>query len=117
MHIHRKLHHRLHRTGDGDHASAGVLPEYEGRFDGCAIRVPVACGSISDITFVTSRETSAKELNDIFKEEAVSSRYRDIVGVTEDPVVSTDIIGDARAAIIDTRSAPVVGGDLVKVLA
>jgi len=98
-------------------ATAEVLPEYEGRFDGCAIRVPVACGSISDITFVTNRETSAQELNDIFKEEAVSSRYRDIVGVTEDPVVSTDIIGDARAAIIDTRSTLVVGGDLVKVLA
>jgi glyceraldehyde 3-phosphate dehydrogenase len=98
-------------------ATAKALPQYEGKFDGIAIRAPIPVGSIADLTFVTERATSVDELNAIFREEAASNRYRGILGVTEDPIVSADIIKDPRASIVDLESTQVVDGDLVKVLA
>jgi len=92
-----------------------VLPEHKGYFDGIAIRVPIATGSISDVTFLAGRKTSIEEINDIFRQEAQTSRYQGVLGVAEDPIVSSDIIGDPRAAIVDIRSTRVVDGDLVKV--
>jgi len=97
-------------------ATTKALPQYTGKFDGVAIRAPIPVGSISDITFVTERETSVEKVNQIFKEEAESERYAGILGVTEDPVVSSDIVGDPRAAIIDLSMTRVVDGDLVKVM-
>ena len=97
-------------------ATTKALPQYAGKFDGVAIRAPIPVGSISDITFVTERETSVEKVNQIFKEEAESERYAGILGVTEDPVVSSDIVGDPRAAIIDLSMTRVVDGDLVKVM-
>jgi len=98
-------------------ATTKALPEYEGRFDGVAIRGPVPAGSIVDITLVTSRETSVEEVNGIFEEEARSDRYRGIMGVTDEPIVSSDIIRDPRASLVDLTMTNVVGGDLVKVMA
>jgi glyceraldehyde 3-phosphate dehydrogenase len=97
-------------------ATAKALPEYEGKFDGIAIRAPIPVGSVADITFVTERATSVDEVNTIFREEAESNRYRGILGVAEDPIVSADIIKDPRASIVDLESIQVVDGDLVKVL-
>lgn len=97
-------------------ATSQVLPHFKGKFDGIAIRVPVAAGSIADITMVMSRRTTVDEVNSIFREEADSVRYQGILGVTHDPIVSSDIIGDSRASIIDTRATRVVDGDLVKVM-
>jgi len=97
-------------------ATTKALPQYAGKFDGVAIRAPIPVGSISDIIFVTERKTSAEEVNQIFKEEAESERYAGILGVTEDPLVSSDIVGDPRAAIIDLGMTRVVDGDLVKVM-
>jgi len=98
-------------------ATTKALPEYAGIFDGMAIRVPVAVGSISDITVVTARRTSREELNKILTEEAATSRYQNVIRVTNDPIVSSDIIKDPHAAIIDLEMTKVVDGDLVKVLA
>jgi len=98
-------------------ATGEVLPEHKGNFDGAAIRVPVATGSISDLTMVTGRKTSAEEINDIFRQEARTSRYQGVLGIAEDPIVSSDTIGDPRAAIVDIHSTRVVDGDLVKVFA
>ena len=98
-------------------ATTKALPQFEGKFDGIAIRAPIPVGSIADINFVTERSTSAKEVNDILREEADSNRYRGILGVTDDPIVSADIVGDPRASIIDLQSTQVVDGDLVKVMA
>lgn len=98
-------------------ATTKALPEYEGRFDGIAIRGPVPAGSIVDITLVTSRETSVEEVNRIFGEEANGDRYRGIMGVTSEPIVSSDIIRDPRASVVDLTMTNVVGGDLVKVMA
>lgn len=96
-------------------ATTKVLTQYEGKFDGSAIRAPVPCGSIADIVFVTERKTSVEEVNQIFREEAESDRYRQVLGVTGDPIVSSDIVGDPRASIIDLEMTVVVDGDLVKV--
>jgi glyceraldehyde 3-phosphate dehydrogenase len=97
-------------------ATAKALPQLDNLFDGIAVRGPVAVGSLADIVLVTERKTSVEEINQIFVEEAASDRYRDIIGVTEDPIVSSDIIQDARASIIDLGMTRVVDGDLVKIL-
>jgi glyceraldehyde 3-phosphate dehydrogenase len=97
-------------------ATTRALPQYKGFFDGVAVRGPVPVGSLADIVFLSSRSTSVEEVNEIFREEASSSRYRGIVGVTNDPIVSSDIIGDSRASIVDLEMTQVVDGDLVKVM-
>jgi glyceraldehyde 3-phosphate dehydrogenase (phosphorylating) len=97
-------------------ATTAILPQLEDRFDGIAIRVPVAAGSISDITLLAERATSVDEINAIFREEAQSSRYEGILGVTDEPIVSSDIVQDGRASIVDLGGTRVVDGDLVKVL-
>ncbi|MFW5749003.1 MAG: type I glyceraldehyde-3-phosphate dehydrogenase [Chloroflexota bacterium] len=97
-------------------ATTKAIPEYAGRFDGVAVRTPVTVGSISDIVFMTDRETTVEEVNQIFEEEARSDRYRDIIAVQHDPIVSSDIIGDAHACVIDAGMTTVVDGDMVKVM-
>jgi len=97
-------------------ATTKALPQYKDLFDGIAVRGPVVVGSLADIVLVTQRKTSVEEINQIFVEEAASDRYQGIVGVTEDPIVSSDIIKDPRASVIDLGMTRVVDGDLVKIL-
>jgi glyceraldehyde 3-phosphate dehydrogenase len=97
-------------------ATARAIPSIRGRFEGTAVRAPVPICSLSDVVMVTERATSVEEINGIFLEEARSERYAGVVGVTEDPVVSSDIIQDSRASIIDREMTQVVDGDLVKVM-
>lgn len=97
-------------------ATTKALPQFEGRFDGVAVRAPIPVGSIADIVFVTERDTTVGEVNDIFREEAQTDRYRGIFGVSEDPIVSADIIGDPRASILDLEMTQVVDGNLIKVM-
>lgn len=97
-------------------ATTKPLPQYEGRFDGVAVRTPVPVGSIADLVFVTGRATTIEELNEIFREEAESDRYDGILGVSDDPLVSSDIVQDPRASIIDLGKTQVTDGDLVKVM-
>jgi glyceraldehyde 3-phosphate dehydrogenase len=97
-------------------ATARVLPEFRGRFGGVAVRAPVPVGSLADIVCLTARPTTVDEVNRLFMEEAGSDRYRGILGVTADPVVSSDIIKDPRAAVVDLDMTQVVDGDLVKVM-
>ena len=94
-----------------------ALPDYAGKFDGIAVRTPVPIGSVSDITFIASRPTTAAEINSILDEESKTYRYRQVLSVTDEPVVSTDIIKSTYAAIVDLEMTRVVDGDLVKVLA
>lgn len=93
-----------------------AIPELEGKFDGIALRVPVVAGSIADITFVAKRRTSVEEINEILTKAAASSKWKGILKVTVDPVVSSDIIKEPYAAIVDLNFTRVVDGDLVKVL-
>jgi glyceraldehyde 3-phosphate dehydrogenase len=97
-------------------ATTKALPQYEGKFDGVAIRGPVPIGSLADITIVAERPTSVEEINAIFEEEADSNRYKGVLGVTSDQIVSSDIIKDPRGSIVDLTMTQVVDGDLVKIM-
>jgi len=98
-------------------ATTKALPQYAGKFDGVAVRTPVAVGSISDITFISSRTTSPEEINKILIEEASTDRYKEVLSVSDEPLVSSDIIGNAFAATVDLEMTRVVDGNLVKVMA
>jgi glyceraldehyde 3-phosphate dehydrogenase len=97
-------------------ATTQALPQYADHFEGIAVRAPIPAGSIADITFVTSRTTSVDEVNQILAEEAETPRYAAVLGVSRDPLVSSDIVGDSRASIVDLELTKVVDGDLVKIM-
>ena len=98
-------------------AVAKALPELEGLFTGVALRVPVAAGSIIDFTFVAKRDVTAEEINNLFRAAAKQERWKGILEVSDEPLVSSDIVGTTAGAIVDTAFTRVVGGNLVKVLA
>lgn len=98
-------------------ATAKALPQYDGKFDGVAIRVPVVVGSISDVTFIAEKPTTPEEINNILKEESQTERYKAVIAVSEEQLVSSDIIQSSYAAVVDLEMTRVVDGDLVKVMA
>ena len=73
-------------------------------------------GSLSDLVFLLRRDTTSEEVNDVFRREAATDRYRGVLGVTDEPLVSADIIKDPRASIVQLDLTRVVGGNLVKVM-
>lgn len=94
-----------------------AYPALAGKFDGIALRVPVIVGSIVDVTFDARRETTAEEVNEALRAAAASPRWRELFAVTDEPLVSSDIIGARCASIADLSYTRVAGGTLVKVLA
>lgn len=94
-------------------AVIAAYPEARGRFAGTAIRVPVVCGSYSDLTFKMVRKTTIEEVNSIFEEASVSPEMVGKVKVTYEPLVSSDIIGNNASCVIDTRMTNVVADDMV----
>lgn len=98
-------------------ATTKAHTDLEGKFDGIAMRVPVPVGSIVDITFIATRETNVEEVNKVLADAALGSRWKNLFAVTNEPIVSSDIIGASYAAIADLSFTRVVGGNLVKVLA
>ena len=98
-------------------ATTKVHPELEGKFDGMALRVPVPVGSVVDVTFVASRETTVEEVNAALATAAGEDRWQHVFAATTDPIVSSDIIGSRVGSIADLSFTRVVGGNLVKVLA
>ena len=94
-----------------------AVTDLEGKFDGIAIRVPVIVGSIADITFISKRDTTVEEVNNILKKAASHERWQGILKVTEEELVSSDIAGELYGSIVDTTMTRVVDGNLVKVLA
>ncbi len=93
-----------------------AFPKLNNLFDGISIRVPVVAGSIVDITFISKKETTVKEINNILKKASKNSRWKKLFAVTEDHLVSSDILGNSHASIADLEMTRVVGGNLVKVL-
>ena len=98
-------------------ATAKVIPELKGIFDGLAMRVPVVCGSLADFTFLVDKKTTPAEVNAVLEQAAASQRYQGVLEVSREPLVSTDIIGNPASAIVDLDLTMVVAGDLVKVVA
>lgn len=97
-------------------AAAKAMPALQDKFSGLAIRVPVPVGSLSDFTFLLSRNTTIEEVNSILTKASESDEYKGIVAVTSDPIVSSDIIGSTYSSIVDLSLTQVVGGNLVKVI-
>lgn len=98
-------------------ATTKTIPELSGLFDGIAMRVPVAVGSIVDITCVLKKKVTVDDVNNAFKEAENNPLWKGIVAVTEEQIVSSDIVGRSESAIIDLAFTRVVDGDLVKVIA
>ncbi|MCL4352920.1 type I glyceraldehyde-3-phosphate dehydrogenase [Patescibacteria group bacterium] len=98
-------------------AASEAVPELAGIFAGLSIRVPVAVGSLSDFTFLLKKETTADEVNGVLKKEAENPVYKGIFAVTEDPLVSSDIVGNSHSSIADLSLTKVVGGNLAKIVA
>jgi glyceraldehyde 3-phosphate dehydrogenase len=98
-------------------ATTEVLPELKGLFDGLSMRVPTIVGSISDFTMLLARKVTVEEINEAFKHAAKQPRWKGILTVTEDEIVSSDIVGNTHSAIVDLNLTRVVDGDLVKVVA
>jgi glyceraldehyde 3-phosphate dehydrogenase len=94
-----------------------VLPELEGRLDGVAVRVPVLTGSLIDFVVATERDVSEDSVNAALRNAAESERLRGILAVTDDPLVSADIVGDTRSSVVDASSTMTIGARSVKVLA
>lgn len=98
-------------------ATTETIPELKGLFDGVALRVPTATGSITDFAIITKKDVTVDEVNNTFKEAVENPLYKGILAVTEEPLVSSDIIGRSESAIVDLPLTQVIGGNLVKVFA
>jgi glyceraldehyde 3-phosphate dehydrogenase len=93
-----------------------AFPKLTGLFDGISIRVPVPAGSIVDVTFISKKPTNAEEVNAILTRAAGDARWKDIFTVTNEELVSSDILGSHYGSIADLKMTRVVGGNLVKVM-
>ena len=94
-----------------------VLPQLEGKFDGISLRVPTSVVSISDVTALLSRDVTVEEVNEAFKKAAGEPYFQGILGVSDEPLVSRDYIGNSNSGTVDLALTRVVGGNLVKVCA
>lgn len=123
--------HGKHDYRDGRAAAANIIPsatgaaiavtqavpDLAGKFDGISLRVPVPAGSMVDVTFLAKRDTTAEEVNKILSDAAKEERWKRVFAVTEEELVSSDILGLPYASIADLALTRVVGGNLVKVMA
>jgi glyceraldehyde 3-phosphate dehydrogenase len=97
-------------------AAAKVVPALAGIFNGLAIRVPVSVGSLSDITFLLKKDVTKEEVNAALSSAAATETYKGIMRVTNDPIVSSDIVGDSHSSIVDLSLTQVVGGNMLKLI-
>ena len=97
-------------------ATTRAIKELDGLFDGLAIRVPISVGSLADLTFVTKKTTSIEAVNQAFIEASQTARWQGILSVTNDPIVSSDIVGRSESSIVDLSLTNVVDGNLVKII-
>lgn len=93
-----------------------TLPQLEDKFDGLSIRVPTPVVSLSDVTALLERDVTVEEINNVFKKAAQEPYYQGILGVSEEPLVSRDYIGNSHSGVVDLLLTKVVGGNLVKVM-
>jgi glyceraldehyde 3-phosphate dehydrogenase len=98
-------------------AAARAMPALEGIFGGLSIRVPTPVVSLSDFSVITKRPVTVEEVNETFKKAAREPYYQGILDVVEEPLVSSDFIGNSHSAIVDLELTAVVGGNLLKVVA
>jgi glyceraldehyde 3-phosphate dehydrogenase len=104
-------------TTGASKAVASVVPSANGKFGGLSIRVPTPVVSLVDLTFLAKKATSIEEVNNVFKDAAKEPFYQGILTVSEEPLVSSDYIGNSHSAIVDLSLTEVIDGDLVRVVA
>ncbi len=92
-----------------------IVPELEGKIDGLSLCVPVPDGSSVDLVTLMSREVKAEEVNEVVR-SAASSTFKNIIEFTEEPIVSSDVIGNSHSAVFDAQSTGVLGGNMLKTL-
>lgn len=93
-----------------------AIPQLKDKFDGVSIRVPTPVVSLSDVTALLKRNTTVEEINEVFKKAAGEPFYQGILGVSEEPLVSSDYIGNSHSGTVDLLLTKVVAGNLVKVM-
>lgn len=93
-----------------------TLPQLTGKFDGLSIRVPTPVVSISDITVLLGRDTTPEEINEAFTKASKEPFYQGILGVSDEPLVSRDYIGNSHSGVVDLALTKVVGGNLAKIM-
>ncbi len=93
-----------------------TLPQLKGKFDGLSVRVPTPVVSLSDVTAVLKKDVTVEEVNEAFKKAAKEPYYQGILGVSEEPLVSSDYIGNSHSGTVDLLLTKVVAGNLVKVM-
>lgn len=98
-------------------ATTETIPELKGLFDGLSVRVPTIVGSLSDFVFILGQKVTKEQVNEALKNAAASPEYQGILEVTEEPIVSSDVIGNPHSSIVDLSLTNVVDGDMVKVVA
>ena len=92
-----------------------VVPELKGKLDGMAMRVPVVNGSVTDLVVLVKKNVSINDVNSVMK-DAANNQLKGILEYCEDPIVSSDIIGNEHSCIFDAKSTYVTGGNLIKVI-
>jgi glyceraldehyde 3-phosphate dehydrogenase len=97
-------------------ATTETIPSLKNKFDGMAVRVPALVGSLCDVVFVANKNVTEDQVNKIFKKASKSAKLKGILTVTEEPIVSSDIIGNPASSIIDLSLTKVVDGNLVKII-
>ncbi|MFH1457025.1 MAG: type I glyceraldehyde-3-phosphate dehydrogenase [Patescibacteria group bacterium] len=98
-------------------ATTEIYPELKGKFDGIAVRVPTICGSLSDLVFELKIKTDIKKIHTAFKKAEKSKQLKNILRATDEPIVSTDIIGDEHSSIVDLSAMQILQGNFVKIIA
>jgi glyceraldehyde 3-phosphate dehydrogenase len=93
-----------------------ILPHLEGKLDGCSLRVPIPAGSAVDLVVTLKKKASVADVNKALAAAAKRGPLKGILAYTEDPIVSSDIVGDPHSSIIDGGATMAIGGDTVKVL-
>jgi glyceraldehyde 3-phosphate dehydrogenase len=93
-----------------------TLPQLKDKFDGLSIRVPTPVVSLSDVTALLKRDTTVEEINEAFKKAASDPYFQGVLAVSEEPLVSSDYIGNSHSGIVDLLLTKVVDGNLVKVM-
>ncbi|MBI2056111.1 MAG: type I glyceraldehyde-3-phosphate dehydrogenase [Candidatus Sungbacteria bacterium] len=92
-----------------------AIPALKGKFDAMSVRVPTITGSLSVMSILCDRKVSAEEINDVFRSAAKETRWRSVLKVTQDPLVSTDVIGEPYGAIFDTTLTKVINDDFAQI--
>lgn len=104
-------------TSTGAAIAVGLtVPQVKGKFDGLSIRVPTPVVSISDVTILFKKDVTKEGINDLFKKVAKDPYYQGVIGISEEPLVSSDFVGNSHSGIVDLLLTNVVGGNLGKVV-